>query len=75
MAARCIQLNSQQMASMPLQFEGTFRPAGVVPDPVYYPNGISDAIFAVTEAFTGGGRVPVRDQRGTRRISGNVDGP
>jgi HK97 family phage portal protein len=55
-AARCIQLNSQQIASMPLRFEGTFEPAWVSsPDPVYYPNGISDAIFAVTRSLYGWG--------------------
>jgi HK97 family phage portal protein len=55
-AARCIQLNAQQIASMPLRFEGTFKPAWVnSPDPVYYPNGISDAIFAVTRSIYGWG--------------------
>jgi HK97 family phage portal protein len=55
-AARCIQLNSQQIASMPLRFEGTFEPAWVSsPDPVYYPNGISDAIFSAVRSFYGWG--------------------
>ena len=40
-AARCMQLNSQQVASMPLQYTGPFEPAWVSsPDPVWYPNGI-----------------------------------
>jgi HK97 family phage portal protein len=55
-ASRCIQLNSQQIASMPLRFEGTFQPAWVSsPDPVYFPNGISDAIFAATRSLYGWG--------------------
>jgi HK97 family phage portal protein len=55
-AARCIQLNAQQIASMPLRFEGTFQPAWVSsPDPVFYPNGISDAIFSVTRSIYGWG--------------------
>ncbi len=51
-ANRCMQLNAQQIASMPLVFEST-APAGGVepawlsnPDPVWYPNGIGDAVFA-----------------------------
>jgi HK97 family phage portal protein len=49
---RCLQLNSQQIASMPLRYrhsEATSadRPAWVSdPDPAWYPNGIHDAIFA-----------------------------
>jgi HK97 family phage portal protein len=55
-AARCIQLNAQQIGSMPLRFEGTFKPAWVTsPDPVFYPNGISDAIFSVTRSLYGWG--------------------
>jgi HK97 family phage portal protein len=55
-AARCIQLNAQQIASMPLRFEGTFQPAWISsPDPVYYPNGISDAIFSMTRSIYGWG--------------------
>lgn len=51
-ANRCMQLNSQQVASMPLQFsstapQGGFEPAWVTsPDPAWYPNGIGDAVFA-----------------------------
>jgi hypothetical protein len=50
-AARCIQLNAQQIRSMPLRFAGTSRePAWVTnPDPVYFPNGIGDAVFAATD--------------------------
>lgn len=49
-ASRCIQLNAQQIKSMPLHFEG---PDPVpewltrTPDPNLFPNGISDALFAI----------------------------
>ncbi len=50
-AARCIQLNAQQIAGMPLKFEGppsATAPAWVdSPDPHWYPNGIGDAIFSI----------------------------
>jgi HK97 family phage portal protein len=46
-AARCLQLNSQQVAAMPLRFFGRYEPAWVAsPDPVWFPNGISSAVFA-----------------------------
>lgn len=46
-ANRCLQLNSQQIASMPLRFVGNSQPAWVTnPDPVWYPNGIGDAVFS-----------------------------
>src|SRR5678816_972007 len=55
-AARCIQLNAQQIASMPLRYEGPFEPAWVSnPDPVWYPNGLSDAIFAAVRSYYGWG--------------------
>lgn len=60
-ANRCIQLNSQQIASMPLRFHseapaGGFEPAWVSsPDPSWFPNGISDAVFAAVEAMYGYG--------------------
>jgi HK97 family phage portal protein len=48
---RCIQMNSQQIASMPLRFEGppsATAPAWVAaPDPAFFPNGIADAVFAI----------------------------
>lgn len=52
-ANRCIQLNAQQIGSMPVRFHGppsvTSEPAWVAaPDPNWYPNGISDAVFAIT---------------------------
>lgn len=46
-AQRCIQLNAQQIAGMPLEFHGSFEPAWLSnPDPAHFPNGISDAMFA-----------------------------
>jgi hypothetical protein len=49
-AQRCMQLNSQQIASMPLEFFGSYEPAWVSsPDPNWYPNGISDCIFAIVD--------------------------
>jgi len=56
---RCIQMNSQQIASMPLKLEGppsVTQPAWVsAPDPAYFPNGISDAIFAIVAQLYGWG--------------------
>jgi HK97 family phage portal protein len=50
-AARCIQLNAQQIASMPLHFEGppSAQPPAWLssPDPNWYPNGIGDAVFSI----------------------------
>jgi HK97 family phage portal protein len=60
-ANRCIQLNAQQIASMPLRFGSTapgggFEPAWISnPDPNWYPNGISDAIFAIVRSLYGWG--------------------
>ena len=49
-ANRCLQLCSQQIASMPLRFFGARdEPAWIAnPDPVWFPNGIGDAVFAAT---------------------------
>ena len=50
---RCIQMNAQQIASMPLRFESPNvasdgEPAWVSsPDPAYFPNGIGDAVHAI----------------------------
>lgn len=50
---RCIQLNAQQIAAMPILFHGppsTLEPAWVSnPDPNWYPNGISDAMFSIID--------------------------
>ncbi len=55
-ANRCMQLNCQQIASMPLRFFGTTMPAWVSnPDPVWYPNGIGDAVFSAAWSMYGWG--------------------
>jgi HK97 family phage portal protein len=49
---RCLQLNSQQVATMPLRYKHSaatlgFEPAWVHdPDPAWYPNGIGAAVFS-----------------------------
>lgn len=58
---RCLQLNSQQIGSMPLRFESPnvaadVEPAWVSnPDPLYYPNGISSLIRALVRDYYGWG--------------------
>jgi hypothetical protein len=58
-ANRCMQLNAQQIASMPIQFfapPNTLEPAWVAnPDPHWYPNGIADALFAIVAQLYGWG--------------------
>src|SRR4029077_3948235 len=58
-ANRCLQLCAQQLASMPLRFFGapsSAEPAwGANPDPVWFPNGIGDAVFAATWSMLGWG--------------------
>jgi Phage portal protein len=55
-ANRCIQLNAQQIASMPLQFQGSPEPAWVSsPDPNWYPNGIGDALHSIVAQIYGWG--------------------
>jgi hypothetical protein len=58
-ANRCVQLNAQQIATMPVQFNaspGTLEPAWVSsPDPFWYPNGIADALFAIVAQLYGWG--------------------
>ncbi len=55
-ATRCLQLNAQQIASMPMRFLGTSQPAWVTsPDPSWYPNGISDAVFTIVRSMYGYG--------------------
>jgi HK97 family phage portal protein len=47
--ARCLQLVCQQVATLPLRFRGSFEPLWVSnPDPVWFPGGIGDAVFAAT---------------------------
>lgn len=55
---RCKQLNAQQIASMPLEFNGPdgAQPAWLTnPDPNWYPNGIGDAMFAIVDQLYGYG--------------------
>jgi hypothetical protein len=58
---RCLQMNSQQIASMPLRFEAPNvalpgEPAWVShPDPAYYPNGIGDMVAALVRDIYGWG--------------------
>jgi len=55
-ANRCQQLNAQQIASMPLRFNGAGEPAWVSsPDPNWYPNGIGDALFSIVNLMYGWG--------------------
>jgi HK97 family phage portal protein len=58
-ANRCMQLVAQQIASMPLRFYGapsSSEPAWVAsPDPVWYPNGIGDAVFSMVWSQLGWG--------------------
>lgn len=55
-ANRCIQLNAQQIAGMPLEYHGPLEPAWVSsPDPNWYPNGIGDALHAITALMYGWG--------------------
>jgi hypothetical protein len=55
-ANRCIQMNAQQIASMPLQYNGPEEPLWVSsPDPNWFPNGIGDAIHAIVAQLYGWG--------------------
>lgn len=55
-ANRCIQLNAQQIATMPIQFHGVDEPAWVSsPDPSWFPNGIADALFSIVAQLYGWG--------------------
>ena len=58
-ANRCIQLNSQQIASMPLEWHGTpgtDEPRWVSnPDANWYPNGVADALFSIVAQLYGWG--------------------
>lgn len=58
---RCLQMNSQQIGSMPLRFEAPNVANAVAPvwvsnpDPVYYPNGVSSLIRALIRDYYGWG--------------------
>lgn len=58
-ANRCQQLNSQQIAAMPIRWHG---PTSIIepmwvssPDPNLFPNGIADALFAIVNQLYGWG--------------------
>jgi hypothetical protein len=58
-ASRCQHLNASQIAAMPLKWHGS---AGVLeprwvssPDPQLFPNGIGDALYAITDQLYGWG--------------------
>jgi HK97 family phage portal protein len=51
-----MQLVCQQISTMPLRFRGSFEPVWVAnPDPVWFPNGIGDALFAAVWSLYGWG--------------------
>ena len=58
-AARCQQLNSQQIASMPIVYHGppsATEPRWVSsPDPNFFPNGIGDAMHCIVDQIYGWG--------------------
>jgi hypothetical protein len=58
-ANRCQQLNSQQIAAMPLRWhgtDGTQEPMWISnPDPTLFPNGVGDAMFAIVDQIYGWG--------------------
>lgn len=60
-ANRCIQMNAQQIASMPIHFEpGPGSTVGAPawassPDPQLFPNGIGDAVFSIVAQMYGWG--------------------
>lgn len=54
--ARCLQLVSQQIATLPLRFRGGYQPLWVSdPDPIWFPGGFGDAAFAVVASVYGWG--------------------
>jgi HK97 family phage portal protein len=51
-ANTCIDLTASQIARMPLRHYGSREPAWVAnPDPVWYPNGVGDAIYAGIDSY------------------------
>lgn len=55
-ASRCQHMNAAQIAAMPIRFHGTDEPMWVSsPDPSQFPNGIGDAIYAITDQLYGWG--------------------
>ena len=54
--ARCLQLVAQQIATLPLRFRGGYEPLWVSnPDPVWFPGGIGNAVFAAVSSMYGYG--------------------
>lgn len=54
--ARCLQLVSQQIATLPLRFRGSYQPLWVSdPDPVWFPGGFGDCAFAIVASIYGYG--------------------
>lgn len=55
-ANRCLHMNANAISTMPLRHYGTREPAWVSnPDPAWYPNGISDAVYAIVASLYGYG--------------------
>jgi HK97 family phage portal protein len=55
-ANRCLHMNANSISTMPLRFYGSREPAWVAnPDPAWYPNGISDAVYAMVSSLYGYG--------------------
>jgi len=55
-ANRCLHMNANAISTMPLRFHGNREPAWVAnPDPIWYPNGITDAVYAVISSLYGWG--------------------
>lgn len=55
-ANHCLQLNANAISTMPLRFYGSREPGWVAnPDPVWFPNGIGDAVFAIVWSLYGWG--------------------
>jgi len=51
-ANRCVHMNAAAISTMPLRHYGTREPAWVSnPDPVWYANGISDAVYAMVDSM------------------------
>lgn len=54
--ARCLQLVSQQIATLPLRFRGGYQPMWVAdPDPIWFPGGFGDTAFAIVASVYGYG--------------------
>ena len=56
-ANRCLHMNANAISSMPLRhYGGTREPAWVAnPDPTWFPNGITDAVYAIVSSLYGWG--------------------